>query len=183
MDVIIYPYSTFSTGLTPGIVEIMTAAVNAGFVGCRHSCITHWSRVIHTCVGNLTSIGSDNGLSPGRRQTITWTNAGILLIGPLGTNFCGILIEICRFSFKKMYLRISSVRWRPFCSGLNVLPVTDEVTYVDLRSDGSAGLWLLEGTAKYCAPGSRGWGDIFDCTVKHLSNFIRLLLQRLINTT
>ena len=35
--------------------------------------------------GNLTIIGSDNGLSPGRRQAITWTNAGILLIGPLGT--------------------------------------------------------------------------------------------------
>ena len=30
--------------------------------------------------------GSDNGLSPGRRQAIIWTNAGILLIGPLGTN-------------------------------------------------------------------------------------------------
>ena len=42
---------------------------------------------MHICVGNLTIIGSDNGLSPGRRQAIIWTNAGILLIGPLGTNF------------------------------------------------------------------------------------------------
>ena len=32
----------------------------------------------------LTSIGSDNGSSPGRRQAIIWTNAGILLTGPLG---------------------------------------------------------------------------------------------------
>ena len=32
-------------------------------------------------VSNLTSTGSDNGLSPGRRQTIIWSNAGILLIG------------------------------------------------------------------------------------------------------
>ena len=31
-------------------------------------------------------IGSDNGLSPVRRQAIIWTNAGILLIGPLGAN-------------------------------------------------------------------------------------------------
>ena len=38
--------------------------------------------------------GSDNGLSPGWRQAIIWTNAGILLIGPLGTNFSEILIEI-----------------------------------------------------------------------------------------
>ena len=32
-------------------------------------------------VGKLTITGSENGLSPGRRQAITWTNAGILLIG------------------------------------------------------------------------------------------------------
>ena len=55
---------------------------------------THWGRVTHICVNKLTIIGSDNGLSPGRRQAIIWTNAGILLIGPLGTNFSEILIEI-----------------------------------------------------------------------------------------
>ena len=33
----------------------------------------------HICIGNLTIIASDNGLSPGRRQAITWTNAEILL--------------------------------------------------------------------------------------------------------
>ena len=40
--------------------------------------LTHWGRVTHICVGNLTIIGSDNGLSPGRRQAIIWTSAGIL---------------------------------------------------------------------------------------------------------
>ena len=49
--------------------------------------LTHWGWVTHRCVGKLTIIGSDNGLSPGRRQAIIWTNAGILLIKPLGTNF------------------------------------------------------------------------------------------------
>ena len=48
--------------------------------------LTHWGRVTHICVGKLTIIGSDNGLSPGWHQAIIWTNAGILLIGPLGTN-------------------------------------------------------------------------------------------------
>ena len=48
----------------------------------------------HICVSNLTTIGSDNGLLPGRRQAIIWTDAGILLIGPLGTNFNEILIAI-----------------------------------------------------------------------------------------
>ena len=56
--------------------------------------LTHWGRVTHICVNKLTSIGSDNGLSPGRRQAIIGTNGGILLIGPLGTNFSEILIEI-----------------------------------------------------------------------------------------
>ena len=83
--------------------------------------LTHWGRVTHICVGNLTIIGSDNGLSPGRRQAITWTNVGILLIGPLGTNFSEILIEIHTFSFKKIHLKMSSGKWRPFRLGLIVL--------------------------------------------------------------
>ena len=85
------------------------------------SALTHWGRVTHICVGKLTITGSNNGLSPGRRQAIIWTSAGILLIGPLGTNFSEILISIEIFSFKKMHLKTSSAKWRPFCLGLNVL--------------------------------------------------------------
>ena len=40
---------------------------------------THWGQVTYS-VSKLTGIGSDNGLSPGRRQAIIWTNAGIVLI-------------------------------------------------------------------------------------------------------
>ena len=87
--------------------------------------LTHWGRVTHICVSKLTSIGSDNGLSPGRRQAIIWTNAWILLIGPLGTNFSEILIKILTFSFMKMRLKVSSAKWRPFCLGLNVLIFKD----------------------------------------------------------
>ena len=83
--------------------------------------LTHWGRVTHICVSNLTITGPDNGLSPGRRQAVIWTNAGILLIGPLGTNFSEILIEINTFSFKKMRLKMSSAKWRPFRLGLNEL--------------------------------------------------------------
>ena len=74
----------------------------------------------HICVSKLTITGSDNGLSPGRRQAIIWTNDGILLIWPLGTNFSEILIKIHSFSFKKMHLKMSG-KWWPFCLGLNVL--------------------------------------------------------------
>ena len=70
---------------------------------------------------NWVIIGSDNGLSPVRRQAIIWTNAGILLIGPLGTNFSEILIGIQTFSFKKLHLKTSSAKWRLFCLGLNEL--------------------------------------------------------------
>ena len=65
--------------------------------------LTHWGRVAHMCVSKLTIIGSENGLSPGRRQVIIWTNAGILLIRPLGTNFSEILIGIQTFSLTKMH--------------------------------------------------------------------------------
>ena len=76
---------------------------------------------MHICVGKLSIIGSDNGLSPGPRQAIIGTNVGKLLIGPLGTNFSEILIKIDTFSFKKMHLNMSSAKWQPFCLGHNVL--------------------------------------------------------------
>ena len=76
--------------------------------------LTHWGRVTHICASKLSILGSDNGLSPGRRQAIIQTNAGILLIWPLGTNFSEILIEIDTFSFRKMHLKMSSGKWRPF---------------------------------------------------------------------
>ena len=88
------------------------------------SILTHWGRVTHICVGKLTIIDSDNGLSPGRRQAIIWTNAEILLIGPLGTNINEILISVQTFSFKKMHLKMSSAKWRLCCLGLNVLNTT-----------------------------------------------------------
>ena len=75
----------------------------------------------HICVANLIIIGSDNGLSPGRCEAIISTNAGILLIGPIGTNVGGILIKIITFSFTKMRSKMSCVKRRPYCLGLNVL--------------------------------------------------------------
>ena len=83
----------------------------------------------HICVSKITIIVSDNGLSPGRRQAIIRTNAGLLLIGPLGTNFSEILIEILTFSFKKMRFKVSSAKRRPFCLGLNVLKIVIAMWY------------------------------------------------------
>ena len=83
--------------------------------------LTHWGRVTHICVSKLTITGPDNGLSPGRRQDIIGTNAGILLIRTLGTNFSEISIKINTFSLTKMHLAMSSGRRQPSCLGLDVL--------------------------------------------------------------
>ena len=97
--------------------------------------LTHWGRVTHICVSKLTIIGSDNGLSPGRRQAIIWTNAGILSIGPLGTNFNETLIEIQTFSLKKIRLKISSAKRRPFSLGINVSSIaTQAAVYIAILS-------------------------------------------------
>ena len=83
--------------------------------------LTHWGWVMHICVSKVTFIGSDNGLWPGRHQAIICTNARILLIQTLGTNFNEILSKIHIFGYKKMHLKMSSGKWRPFCLGLNML--------------------------------------------------------------
>ena len=105
---------------------------------CSLDELTHWGRMTHICVSRLTITGSDNGLSPGRRQAIIWTNAGILLIGPLWTNFSENLIEILTFSYTKMRLKVSSAKWRPFGLGLDEL---SQVTTIHLKI-GHPYLWL-----------------------------------------
>ena len=74
--------------------------------------LTHWDSSIY--VSSVTIISSDNGLLPGRHQTIIWTSAGVLLIGPLGTNFSEIVVATHTFSFRKMHLKMLSGKWRPF---------------------------------------------------------------------
>ena len=83
--------------------------------------ITHWGRATHICVGKLTVIGSENGLSPSRRQAIMWTNAGLLSIGPLLTYFNEVLIKTQQFSLEKMHLNMSSAKRGLCCLGPNVL--------------------------------------------------------------
>ena len=90
----------------------------------------YWTRILisrnslmasDTYMRKLTIIGLDNGLSPGRRQAIIWTNARVLLIQTLGTSFSEILRENQTCPLKKTYLKMSSAKWRPSCLGLNVL--------------------------------------------------------------
>ena len=65
-----------------GMIELVIAIVSSAM-----SCYSVSStRQVNTSV-NSVNTGSDNGLSPGRRQAIIWTNAKIFLIESLGTNF------------------------------------------------------------------------------------------------
>ena len=74
------------------------------------------------CVGNLIVTGSDNGLSPGQRQAITWTNAALLSIDPLRTNFSEILIEIHVFFQGNVHENVVR-EMAAICLGLNVLKI------------------------------------------------------------
>ena len=87
--------------------------------------LTHWGLLMHICVSKLTIIGSDNGLLPERRQAITWTNAGILLIRHLGTSVIEISIRIQTFFIQENALesvvceRASILSW-PQCVNIAV---------------------------------------------------------------
>ena len=54
----------------------------------------------------LLTVGEDNGFAPGWHQVIIWTNVGILLIWPLGTNFNKIFNRNS-YIFKKIHLKMS----------------------------------------------------------------------------
>ena len=102
--------------------------MNQWWLNLQHICIIQpwWVNSLrpgdtYICVSKIIIIGSDYGLSPGQHQAIIKTNAGILLTGPLGTNFSDILIRIQTYSFKKMHFKIPSAKWHPLCLGLNEL--------------------------------------------------------------
>ena len=97
-------------------------------VGCVRLVLNHWGGVTHICVGNLTIIASDNDLSPGRRQAIIWTNAGILLIEPLGTISMQLPSKFIHFHSRKCIWKcrqeygghnVSTSMCRRFCSAFS----------------------------------------------------------------
>ena len=147
---------------TPALVRIMAWCWPSHYLNqwwlffFTHICVTrpqwvkllwnialiHWGRVTHICIGNIAIIDSDNGLSPGGHKAIISTNAVLLSIGPLGTNFSEISMKSLIFSSKKMYLKIASAKWRPYCRGLNVLKwrVWGALTWMQ-PVDGGAVFW------------------------------------------
>ena len=90
--------------------------------------LSHWGQVMHICIGNLAIIWSDNGFSPGRCQAIIWTNDGILLIGPLGTNFSEILIIfIQENAFQSVVCEMAAILSRPQCVKVDISMVSRDL--------------------------------------------------------
>ena len=144
-------------------------------IGLHHSddTGTEWGRVTHICVSKLTIIGSDNGLSPSRRQAIIWNNAGILLIGPWGTNFSEILTESYTFSSRKMHLKMSSGKWRPFCLGLHVFLTLQEHCW-DPSQISPRNLKQLTNCRFICSPTVHVASNILSNEPGEISNFLLL---------
>ena len=115
---IMFMCSNYQISLVEQFHRVMTSDdFNHGHLS--QDALTHWGRVTHICISKLTITGSDNGLSPGRHQAIIWTNAGILLLAPLGTNLGEIWIEVYTFSLKKCILKCrlgyGAILSRPQC--------------------------------------------------------------------
>ena len=127
----------------------------------------------HICISKLTIIGSDNGLSLGRRQAIIWTNVGILLTEPLGTNFIEIVIKIHTFSFKKMRVKMSSGKCGPSCLCL-------KVSILQLHLLGANGLvptlpgavhLPLTGTGEGTSRWGPYWSGVVNCYLARVVSF------------
>ena len=71
-------------------------------------------------VGKITTIGSDNGLSPGRRQAIISFSAGILLIGYIRINFSEIISDKSYVSIKGNALQNVVYGMMAICLDLNL---------------------------------------------------------------
>ena len=80
--------------------------------------ITQWVWVTHIFVKKLTTIGSDNCLSPGRCQAIIWITAGIK---PFETNVSQIFIFFYLYNFiqenafENVVWKMAAILSRPQC--------------------------------------------------------------------
>ena len=82
------------------------------------------------------------GAKPAWCQAIIWTNAGMSLIGTLGTNFSEVVIIIQAFSFRKMHLKVPSAKWQIFFLGFNVLSCAGKCLNVQWHNE--VILWEVE---------------------------------------
>ena len=101
--------------------------------------LTHLGRRTHICVSKMALIGSDNGLPPGRRQAIIWTNAGIYSIHTVGTNSSEIAssyIFVQENAPENIICEMGDIVSRPHCVNAH--------NYVCIESGSSMLWWILK---------------------------------------
>ena len=98
--------------------------------------LTNWGRVTHICVDNLTVIGSENGLSPGRRQASIWNQCWNIVNWTLGNKLqwkfnqnSNIFIQ--ENVFENVVCEMAFILSRPQCVKQTML---EEVGYQSLLS-------------------------------------------------
>ena len=85
--------------------------------------LTHWGLVMHICHQPRPSLVQIMACRLFGAKPLSKPMLGYCELNSLRTNFSEILIKIQNFSLRKIHLKISSVKWRPYCLGLNVLTV------------------------------------------------------------
>ena len=129
---------------------------------------------------NWIGVGSGYGLSPIRRQAITCTNAHLLSIGPLGTNFSEIRIKIQSFSFTKMHLKMATNLFRPQCVNRLTLILTPKGVYLSHVYVKCINIWGSAALGAAVSVGFIGWGDCFPLSlwILHVhSEYLRKLIS------
>ena len=116
--------------------------------------LTPWGRVTHICVGKLTIIGSDNGLSPGWRLAIICTKycniVNLTLRNKLQWNFnrnWNIFIQ--ENVFENIVCEMASIMCRPQC--VNILTPSLQ------ESDLPKVVWHLLSSPSPLAPICQTW--------------------------
>ena len=137
--------------------------------------LTHWVWKMHICISKLNIIGSNDGLSPSRRQAIIWNNAGKLLTEPHGKKFSAILTKIYTFSFLKTCLKTLSQKWQPFSLGFNVLRMNNIYILNKIKSYVYF-MWYAVQLQVHKQTTSPWWCDPVSYTYQHSTDTILLFI-------
>ena len=73
--------------------------------------LTHWGPVTHICIRKLTTNGSDNGLTPGRHQSIAWTNCWNIINWTLSNKLRWNFRRNSYICTQESVFRMSSAKW------------------------------------------------------------------------
>ena len=111
------PLSLQITGYELCLLGVYTRPIRPSIVNFIYSMLTPETEAewrVYAWVQH-NNIGSDNGLSPVRRQAIIWNNAAILPIRPEGTYFSEILPKI-----KKVFIHGNAIEKCLFWGSISV---------------------------------------------------------------